>query len=196
MKQKYIIFWNNLAFSMIQRMLVIWSLVPLFLQNSACIFVSSWFTYYWSLHWKIFCITLLACEMSTIVWKFEHFLHCLLWDWNENWPFPDLWSLLTFPDLLIYWVQHFNSVNFKIWNSLAGISSHSLALLVAMLPKANLTSHCKMFSSSWVTKPSCLFRSLRPYLYSSSVYSCHLFLISSASVRSLQFLSFIMPILA
>ena len=29
----------------------------------------------------------------------------------------------------------------------------------------------------------------------SSVYSCHLFLISSASVRSLLFLSFIMPIL-
>ena len=30
----------------------------------------------------------------------------------------------------------------------------------------------------------------------SSTYSCHLFLISSASVRSLPFLSFIMPILA
>ena len=33
-------------------------------------------------------------------------------------------------------------------------------------------------------------------LYSSSVYSCHLFLISSASVRSLPFLSFIEPIFA
>ena len=32
--------------------------------------------------------------------------------------------------------------------------------------------------------------------YRSSVYSCHLFLISSASVRSLPLLSFIMPILA
>jgi len=32
------------------------------------------------------------------------------------------------------------------------------------------------------------------FLYSSSVYSCHLFLISSASVRSILFLSFIMPI--
>ena len=25
-----------------------------------------------------------------------------LWDWNENWPFPVLWPLLSFPDLLVY----------------------------------------------------------------------------------------------
>ena len=37
---------------------------------------------------------------------------------------------------------------------------------------------------------------LTSFLYSSSVYSCHLFLISSASVRSIQFLSFIEPIFA
>ena len=35
---------------------------------------------------------------------------------------------------------------------------------------------------------------IKTFLYSSSVYSCHLFLIYSASVRSLLFLSFIMPI--
>ena len=34
------------------------------------------------------------------------------------------------------------------------------------------------------------------FLYSSSVYSCHLFLLSSAFVRSIQFLSFIVPIFA
>ena len=34
------------------------------------------------------------------------------------------------------------------------------------------------------------------FLYSSSVYSCHLFLISSASVRSIPFLSVIKPIFA
>ena len=27
-----------------------------------------------------------------------------LWDWNENWPFPVLWPLLSFPNLLTYWV--------------------------------------------------------------------------------------------
>ena len=28
----------------------------------------------------------------------------LLWDWNEIWPFPVLWPLLRFPNLLTYWV--------------------------------------------------------------------------------------------
>ena len=39
-------------------------------------------------------------------------------------------------------------------------------------------------------------QSLRPLLHSSSVYSCHLFLIASPSVRALLFLSFIEPIFA
>ena len=37
---------------------------------------------------------------------------------------------------------------------------------------------------------------IKSFLYSSSVYSCHLFLIFSASVRSISFLSFIVPIFA
>ena len=44
--------------------------------------------------------------------------------------------------------------------------------------------------------PSWLFGSLRLLLYSSSVYSCYFFLISSASVRSIPFLSFIESIFA
>ena len=35
---------------------------------------SSWFTYCWSLAWRILSITLLACEMSAIVQYFEHSL--------------------------------------------------------------------------------------------------------------------------
>ena len=27
------------------------------------------------------------------------------WNWNENWSFPVLWSLLSFPNLLEYWVH-------------------------------------------------------------------------------------------
>ena len=42
-----------------------------------------------------------------VVWAF--FGIAFLWDWNENWPFPVLWSLMSFPDLLAYWVQHFHS---------------------------------------------------------------------------------------
>ena len=36
----------------------------------------------------------------------------LLWDWNENWPFSVLWPLLSFPNFLAYWVQHFHSIIF------------------------------------------------------------------------------------
>ena len=63
-----------------------------------------------------------------------------------------------------------------------------------MLPKTHLTSHSKMSGSRWVITPTWLSWSWRSFLYSSSVFSCHLFLISSASVRSLPFLSFIEPI--
>ena len=35
-----------------------------------------------------------------------------LWDWNENWPFPVLVPLLSFPNLLAYLVQHFHSIIF------------------------------------------------------------------------------------
>ena len=42
-----------------------------------------------------------------VVWTFFGF--AFLWDWNENWPFSVLWSLLSFPNLLAYWVQHFHS---------------------------------------------------------------------------------------
>ena len=65
-----------------------------------------------------------------------------------------------------------------------------------MLPKTHLTLHSRMSGSSLVTTPSWLSRSLRPFLYSSSMYSCHLFLISYTFVRSLPILSFIMPILS
>ena len=58
-----------------------------------------------------------------------------------------------------------------------------------MLPKSHLTSHSRMSGSRWVITPSWLSGSWKSFLYSSSVYSCHLFLISSASVRSLPFLS-------
>ena len=36
-----------------------------------------------------------------------------LWDWNKNWPLPVLWPLLSFPNLLAYWVQHFHSIIFQ-----------------------------------------------------------------------------------
>ena len=35
-----------------------------------------------------------------------------IWDWNKNWHFAVLWPLLCFPNLLAYWVKHFNSIMF------------------------------------------------------------------------------------
>ena len=49
---------------MIQRMLAIWSLVPLPFLKPAWTTGSSWFTCCWSLAWKILSITLLACAAA------------------------------------------------------------------------------------------------------------------------------------
>ena len=46
-----------------------------------------------------------------VVWAF--FGIAFLWDWNESWPFPVLWPLLSFPNLLAYQVQHFHSIIFQ-----------------------------------------------------------------------------------
>ena len=46
-----------------------------------------------------------------VVWAF--FGIAFLRDWNEDWPFPVLWPLLSFPNLLAYWVQHFHSIIFQ-----------------------------------------------------------------------------------
>ena len=61
-------FWNFLALSMIQWMLAIWPLDPLPFLNPVWTSRSAWFMYCWSLAWRILSITLLACEMSAIVW--------------------------------------------------------------------------------------------------------------------------------
>ena len=60
-----------------------------------------------------------------VVWTFLGI--ALLWDWSENWPFPVLWLLLSYPNLLTCWVQHFNSIIFQDlkyprWNSITSIT--------------------------------------------------------------------------
>ena len=86
------------------------------------------------------------------------------------------------------WVQLYGSLNI-LWH----------CLLVTGMKTDLLQScgHCLVFLICWHIECStaALNRLLRPFLYS-SVYSCHLFLISSASVRFLPFLSFIVPIFA
>ena len=60
-----------------------------------------------------------------VVWAF--FGIGFLWDWNENWPFPVLWPLLSFLNLLACWVQHFHGIIFQDlkelnWNSITSTS--------------------------------------------------------------------------
>ena len=113
-----------------------------------------------------------ACN-GAIVWTF--FGIAFLWDWNENWPFPVLWLLLSFPGVLAYslewiWrVQHFHSIAFRIWNSSTGVPSPPLVFSL-MLPKAHLPSHSRMSGSRWVITPLWLSASWRSFLYSTSVF--------------------------
>ena len=95
-------------------------------------------------------------------------------------------------------IEHstFTASSFRIWKSSTGIPSPPLALFIVMFSRAHLISHSRMSGSRWVITPLWLSWSWRSFFYSYSVYSCHLFLKSSASVRSISFLSFIEPIFA
>ena len=145
------IFWNFLDFSMIQQMLAIWSLIPLLVLNPAWTSGSPRFTYCWSLGWRILSITLLACEMSAIVWYFEHPLALpffgigmktdLFQSCGPCWVFQICWHIEC---------SIFTASSFRIWNRSAGIPSLPVALFEVILPKAHLTSHSLVSGSRWV----------------------------------------------
>ena len=131
-------FWNSFAFSVIQRMLTIWSHVPLPFLNPAWTSGISWFTYFWSLTWRILNIILVACEMSAIVWQFEHSLALLFFgigiktdlfqSCGHCWVFQICWGTKC---------STLTALSFRIWNSSTGIPSPPLALFIVMLPKAH-----------------------------------------------------------
>ena len=90
---------------MIQRMLAIWSGSSAFSKTS----LNIWkflvhvllkpglenFEHYFNSMWD-------EC-ICVVVWAF--FGIAFLWDWNENWTFPILWPLLSFPNFLHTSVQ-------------------------------------------------------------------------------------------
>ena len=182
---------------MIQQMLAVWPLVPLPFLNPACTSGSSWFMYCWYLAWRILRITLLVSEMRAIVSQLEPLLASSFFGSEMK---TDLFK--SYGHCRVFQVcwhiecSTFTASSFRIWNSSAGIQSSPLALFVVLLPKAQLTLHSRISDSKWVVTPLWLSGSLRSFLYSFSVYSCHLFLISFAFVSSIPFLSFIVPILA
>ena len=146
--------WNSLAFSVNQWILAIWSLIPLPFLNPAYTSGISQFTYCWSLAWRILSITLLACEVSAIVWSFEHSLALsVFWIGMKTnifqfcghcWVFQICWHIEC---------STFIASSFRIWNISTGIPSRSLALFVVMLRKAYLSSHSRICGSRWVFIP-------------------------------------------
>jgi len=134
------------------------NLIPLPFLNPAWTSGSSWFIYYWSLAWRILSITLLACEMSAIVWYFEHSLALsffgigmkpdLFQSCGHCWVFQICWHIDC--DTL-------TTSSFRTSDSSARIPSPPLALFVVMLLKVHLTLHPRMSGSSWVIRPSWLF---------------------------------------
>ena len=172
---------------MIQQMLAIWSLVPLPFPNPAWTSGNSQFTYCWSLAWRILSITLLECEISAIVWSFEHSLALpflrigmktdLFQSCGHCWVFQIWWHTEC---------STFRASSLRIWNSSTEIPSPPLALFTVMFPKTPLTSHSRI-------TPSWLSGSWRSFLYSSSVYSCHLFLISSLLLGPYHFCLLLSP---
>ena len=140
--------------------------------------------------------------------NFEHYSASVRDEWNcmVLWTFFGIafflglaWKL-TFSSPVatvfqIWWhieCSTFTASPFRIWSSSTGNPSPLLALFIVMLSKVHLALHSKMSGSRWVITPLWLSGSWRSFLCSSSVYSCHL-LISSASVRSLPFLSLLCP---
>ena len=106
---------------------------------------SSWFTDFWSLAWRILSITLLASEMSTIVWWFEHSLGLPFFGIGmKTDPFQSCGHCWVFQICWHIEGSTFTASSFRIWNSSAGIPSPPLALFILMLPKAHLTSHSRM----------------------------------------------------
>ena len=158
------------CFLMKEWVLKIWSVVPLRFLNPASTSGSSLFSYCWSLTWRILSIILLVCEMSAIVWYFEHFLASpffgiglktdLFQSCGHCWVFQICWLIEC---------STFTTWSFRIWNSSTGIPSPPLALFIVMLQKAQLTSHSRISGSRWVITPSLLSWSWRSFLYISSV---------------------------
>ena len=139
------------------------------LENFEHYFTSVWDEYNCVVVWAFFDIAFLWDGM-----KIDLFQSC-----GHCWVFQIYWHIAC---------STFTASSFRIWNSSTGIPSPALALFVEVLPKAHLTSHSRMSGSRWVIPPSWLSWSWRSFLYSSSVYSWHLFLISSGHDYSIAFL--------
>ena len=143
------------------------------LKNFEHYFASVWDECKCAVVWTFFPLPFFGIGMKTDL--FQSCGHC--------WVFQICWH---------FECSTFTASSFRIRKSSTRIPSHPLALFLVILPKAHLTLCSRMSGSGWVT-PLWLSGSWRSFLCS-YMYSCHLFFISSASLRSIPFLSFIVPV--
>jgi len=141
----------------------------------------------WSLAWSIFSITFNCVRWEQLCGSLNILWHCLSLGLQWKLTFSSPVATTEFSKLAGILSAALSQ------HHLLGFESPPLALFIVMLPKAHLTSHSRMSGSRWVITPSWLSGSLRFLLYSSG-YSCHVFLIFPASLRSIPFLSFKEPL--
>ena len=132
-------FWNSLAFSRIQWMLAIWSLVLLPFLNSSCT------------PWKFSTQVLLKPSLKDfehnltsmvsehnypVVWAF--FKHCLSWELEWQLLFPRLWKIHCWIFQICWHIEcsTLMALSFRILNSSAGIPFYfpSVVLLFQIHP--------------------------------------------------------------
>ena len=108
-------------------------------------------------------------------------------------PFQSCWHCWVFQNFWHIECSTFTASSFRIWNSSTGIPSPPPALFIVMLSKPHLTSHSRMSGSRWVITILWLSGSWRSFLYSSSVYSYHLFLINLLMLGPYHFCPLLSP---
>ena len=104
--------------------------------------------YCWSLACRILSITLLACEMSAIVWQLEHCLALPFFVIElKNHLFQSCGHCSVFQICWHVECSTLTASSFKILNSSPGIPSPPLTFFIIMLPKAHSTWHSRMSGS-------------------------------------------------
>ena len=118
---------KTLTYSIKQKLMFFLTLL-LFLWSNRCWQFDLWFSAFSKSHlniWKLMVHVLLKPGLvnfeyyfasmwyecnGAAVWEFSG--TAFFWDLNENLSFPVLWPLLSFPNIMAYWVQHFHSIIF------------------------------------------------------------------------------------
>ena len=121
------------------------------------------------------------CDSVDILWQ----CHSLGLDWKLKFSSPvATGEFFKFPGILSVALLQSHLLVCEI------APSAPLVFSIVLIHKDGLTSHSKMSGSRWAIIPSWICGYWRSFLYNSSVYYLHLFLIHSASVKSVPFLFF------